>query len=200
MKLRFCLRVVELYNFMVAHAQDVYETILEPTETPEYPYEPTPYCADEVPEPQPFEVSFSTTWGTLPGNGVGEVDLIEVPGIDAHAYSAAASKTFVPTLPGLGNVTIYISGTKFRDPTIHGFNINMSPYKFLSGEDIIFNNVALPAFTYRMPSLLDPTNIKFMGIVTNGILRLDEAGMNPGDAVSGTFSGEMIVFPPDYLE
>ena len=50
-----------------------------------------------------------------------------------------------------------------------------------------------------MPSLADPTNLKLIGFVTNGILRLDKAGMAPGDAVSGTFSGEMIVFPPDYL-
>ena len=61
------------------------------------------------------------------------------------------------------------------------------------------NNLATPAYTYRLASFFDPTKVELTGIVTDGVLRFDEAGMEPGDAVSGTFSGELIVFPPEYL-
>jgi len=199
MKLRFCLRVVELYNSMIAHAQDVYETILEPAEAPEYPYEPLLRCVEIRPEAQLFEISFSTTWGTFPSYGVGEVDRFDVPGIDEQAYSAAASKSFTP-VPGPGNVTINISGYKALSTTVNGISISMSPFKFLSGEDILVNNLGTFAISYRIPNLFDPTNIELTGIVTNGILSLDEAGMNRGDAVSGIFTGEIIIAPAEYFQ
>ena len=71
------------------------------------------------------------------------------------------------------------------------------PYAFLSGEDIITDNLATPAFTYRtLNYLLDRTNIELTGIVMNGVLSLDQAGMNRGYAVSGTFTGEIVTEPP----
>ena len=76
----------------------------------------------------------------------------------------------------------------------------MSPYKFLSGEDIVVNNLGTLAISYTMPSWFEPTNVALTGIVTNGILTLDEAGMNRGDAVSGTFTGEIIIAPPDHFQ
>jgi hypothetical protein len=199
MKRRFFLSVVALYNSMKVHAHDVYETILEPAEAPEYPYEPLLRCVEERPEAQPFAISFSTTWGTFPTYGVGEVHRFDVPGIDEQVYSAAASNSFT-SVPGPGNVSINISGFKLLSTTVNGISINMSPYKFLSGEDIIVNNLGTFAISYRIPSWFDPNNIELTGIVTNGILSLNEAGMNRGDAVSGTFIGEIIVTPPDYFQ
>ncbi len=76
----------------------------------------------------------------------------------------------------------------------------MSPFKFLSGEDILVNNLGTFAISYRIPNLFDPTNIELTGIVTNGILSLDEAGMNRGDAVSGIFTGEIIIAPAEYFQ
>jgi hypothetical protein len=199
MKLRFFLSVVALYNSMKVHAHDVYETILEPSEAPEYPYEPLLRCVEERPAAQPFAISFSTTWGTFPTYGVGEVHRFDVPGIDEQVYSAAASNSFT-SVPGPGNVSINISGFKFLSTIVNGVSINMSPYKFLSGEDIIVDNLGTFAISYRIPSWFDPNNIELTGIVTNGILSLDEAGMNRGDAVSGTFTGEIIIAPPEYFQ
>jgi len=195
MKRRFWLGIVALRRHMVAHAQDVYETILAPSQPPEYPYVPIPYCAFDIymPDAQPFTISFSATWGTSQGYGIGEVDQFEVPGIDADTYSAAANMTFRPPL---GNVAIDIAGYQSGSPTISGMYITMSPYTFLSGEDIITDNLATLALAYRIPSLFDLTNLELTGIVTNGVLRLDQAGMNPGDTVSGTFTGEIILAPP----
>jgi hypothetical protein len=178
---------------MAAHAQDVYETILAPSQPPEYPYESIPYCYEGMPEVQPFAISFSATWGTTQGYGIGEVDQFEMPGIDAEFYSAAANTT--SDLP-LGNVAIDIAGYMFGSPTINGMYITMSPHTFLSGEDIITDNLATLALTYRVPNyLLDPTGIELTAIVMDGVLRLDQAGMNPGDTVSGTFTGEIIIEP-----
>lgn len=194
MKLRFLLGVVDVHRYMVGHAQDVYETILEPSQPPEYPFEPIPYCAEEMPEAQPFALSFSATWGTYQGYGVGEVDQFEIPGIDAEIYSAAANMTFNPPL---GNAAIDIAGYRFGSPTINGMYIIMSPHTFLSGKDIITDNLATSAFTYRIPNyLLDRTKIELTGIVMNGVLSLDQAGMNRGDTVSGIFTGEIVTESP----
>jgi hypothetical protein len=49
------------------------------------------------------------------------------------------------------------------------------------------------------PNFFNPDKIELTGIVTNGVLRLDQAGMSPGDPVSGTFTGEIIPFPPEWF-
>jgi len=96
----------------------------------------------------------------------------------------------------LGNVAIDLAGYQSESPVINGMYITMSPSTFLSGEDIITDNLATLALLYRIPRMFDLANLELTGIVTNGVLRLDQAGMHPGDTVSGTFTGEIVLAPP----
>ena len=187
----------KLLNVMAAHRQSVYDVLFASAPLPAYPHEIDVPCFAELPNSEPFYISFWTTWGALPFFGAETVDAFYLPEIMAWAPSAFVDYTLGQ--PGIGTVTITVGGITPPGLGISGMIITVSPYRFLSGEDIAFDNLSTSAMTFRIPSVFNPYDIEIIGVVTDGVLRLNQSGMMPGDVVSGAFVGEITPFPPGFF-
>ncbi len=194
----FAGQVNSLFSFMQSHSDAVYQQLIAAT-APDYPHVPFPRCFPEGFEPvrQPFSLTFSTPWGGAIGTGGGYVSNVDIPGFSSngiHLITAGMSGEGMSPMGSPGMVEIMIM--EFSQTTgIKIMLIKLSPYKFLSGEPIIFDNVATMAM---IVSATSPEDGMWSGLVVDGTLTLTEAGMNANDTISGTFEGGLKTFMPSF--
>lgn len=199
----FQSEISTLKSSMPAHAQDVFDSLIAPADLPDYPYEPTLRCWPSAPITTPFLIQFNTVWGRTEYPGAGGFTQFDVPGISfdpafPQAYFLSVGPATDPP-PGIDNVTFTFYQLIFSSETtgeLMGLTLNLSPTQFLSGEPIRINTLANTSLRIYLPDFTDSDSVKMVGVVLDGELILDESGMNLDDPVSGTFSGEIAIWPP----
>ncbi len=194
----FSGQVDSLYSFMQSHSDNVYQELIAAT-APEYPYSPEAKCfpVDWEPAPQPFSFTFETRWGSGMGSGGSSVSEVDIPGFSSNgtyfiiaglATDVSPDETAVIP-PGMIDIMIMDFSS-----TMHIMLLRLSPYKFLSGEPIAFDNFATNAMIVSV--VLADNSAALIGMVVEGTLTLTEAGMNENDLISGTFEGDLMYFMP----
>lgn len=190
-----------LQAFMNELSTRIETQLVIPDQLPDYPYPPAQKCLYELAEPQPFSVSFSAIWGLseLFGDNPSTVSEFSFPGIE-HANLQYASVSVAPTLEedlgGLGNVMMkfYLLPT-MEDDTLNGdlvgIMFTLSPQQYQTGNVVIENLTTCGTGLY-LSNFNDRNTARLRGIVTGGHLELTQTGMEPGEPVSGTFSGEIV--------
>lgn len=197
----FASAAADLKAFMNSHAAAVYNTLIARPTPPAYPYAPQSRCIDALPDPVPFSISFSTTWG-IGGTLNGEFSEFNIPGVDFiqtlnYVYGALVGPGEAETF-GVGNIgmVFYQVRTPLRmTRQTTGIILRLSEQQFMSGEPIVIENAAAGALQFSSTSLTDTDAALVDGVVTNGVLTLNRYGMTSGDIVSGTFSGEIVYIP-----